>query len=132
MHELKAGHPVSVAGPAGPIEALPLAQDHGDITALGFRFGNVAYSADLHAMPDASADALAGLDLWIVDALRYTPHPSHFSVSDALAWIERIKPKRAILTNMHTDLDYQALRAKLPAHVEPAYDGMRIETRNME
>ena len=65
-------------------------------------------------MPDASAAALAGLDLWIVDALRYHPHPSHFSVADALAWIERIKPKRAILTNMHTDLDYEVLRAKLP------------------
>ncbi|MEJ0076891.1 MAG: MBL fold metallo-hydrolase [Alphaproteobacteria bacterium] len=127
MHELKAGHPVSVPGPAGPIEALPFAQAHGDIQALGFRFGNVAYSADLHDMPDASAEALAGLDLWIVDALRYTPHPSHFSVSDALAWIERIKPKRAVLTNMHTDLDYETLRVKLPPHVEPAYDGMRIE-----
>ena len=78
-------------------------------------------------MPDASAEALGGLDLWIVDALRYTPHPSHFSVSDALAWIERIKPKRAILTNMHTDLDYEMLRAKLPPNVEPAYDGMRVE-----
>ena len=78
-------------------------------------------------MPEASAAALTGLDLWIVDALRYHPHPSHFSVDDALDWIERIKPKRAILTNMHTDLDYEALRARLPPHVEPAYDGMRIE-----
>ena len=75
----------------------------------------------------ASVAALAGLDVWIVDALRYTPHPSHFSVADALAWIERVKPQRAILTNMHTDLDYEALRAQLPANVEPAYDGMRIE-----
>ena len=107
--------------------ALPFLQEHGDIQALGFRFGDVAYSSDLIDMPDASAEALAGLDLWIVDALRYTPHPSHFSVSDALAWIERIKPKRAILTNMHTDLDYETLRAKLPPHVEPAYDGMRVE-----
>ena len=61
--------------------------------------------------------------MWIVDALRYTPHPSHFALDDALAWIERLKPKRAILTNLHTDLDYEALRAKLPPHVEPAYDG---------
>ena len=74
--------------------------------------------------PDAHA--------WIVDALRYTPHPSHFSVSDALAWIERIKPKRAILTNMHTDLDYEALRARLPPHVEPGFDGMRVEVRALE
>jgi len=106
---------------------LPFAQDHGDIQALGFRFGNVAYSADLHDLPDASLAALAGLDLWIVDALRYHPHPSHFSVADALSWIARIQPKRAILTNMHTDLDFEALRVSLPPNVEPAYDGMRIE-----
>ena len=68
-------------------------------------------------MPEASAAALAGLDLWIVDALRYHPHPSHFSVDDALDWIERIKPQRAILTNMHTDLDYEVLRARLPPNV---------------
>ena len=127
MHELKAGTPLSIAGPAGPIAVLPFAQDHGDVQSLGFRFGPVAYSSDLHDMPDASAEVLAGLDVWIVDALRYTPHPSHFSVADALAWIERIKPGRAILTNMHTDLDYDVLRASLPAAVEPAYDGMRIE-----
>ena len=60
--------------------------------------------------------------------LRHTPHPSHFSLSDALAWIERLKPKRAILTNMHTDLDYGALREALPPHVEPGYDGMQIST----
>ena len=127
MHELKAGVPLSIPGPGGPIETLPFVQDHGDIQALGFRFGNVAYSADLHDLPDASTAALAGLDVWIVDALRYHPHPSHFSVADALSWIARIKPQRAILTNMHTDLDFEALRVSLPPGVEPAYDGMRIE-----
>jgi phosphoribosyl 1,2-cyclic phosphate phosphodiesterase len=127
MHELKAGVPLTIDGKGGPIETLPFLQDHGDIQSLGFRFGALAYSSDLHDMSDASADVLAGLDLWIVDALRYHPHPSHFSVSDALVWIERIKPKRAVLTNMHTDLDYEVLRASLPPHVEPAYDGMRIE-----
>ena len=71
--------------------------------------------------------ALQGLDLWIVDALRYQPHPSHFHVELTLAWIERLGPRRAILTNMHTDLDFEELRAKLPANVEPAYDGMRVE-----
>ena len=96
-------------------------------TSLGFRFGNVAYSSDLHDMPEDSIAALSGLDLWIVDALRYHPHPSHFSVADAVAWIERLKPKRAVLTNMHTDLDYDTLTVQLPAGVVPAYDGMRIE-----
>ena len=84
--------------------------------------------ADLVDLPAASvAAALAGLDVWIVDALRYTPHPSHFSVADALDWIARLKPKRAILTNMHADLDYAELKARLPAHIEPAFDGMRVE-----
>jgi phosphoribosyl 1,2-cyclic phosphate phosphodiesterase len=65
--------------------------------------------------------------VWIVDALRDRPHPSHFSVSDALAWIERLKPRRAILTNLHADLDYDDLRRKLPPHVEPGFDGMSFE-----
>ena len=125
-HRLVPGKPVTIEGDGGPVTALPVLQDHGDIPSLGFRFGSVAYSADLNGMPPESAAALTGLDLWIVDALRHTPHPSHLSLSEALDWIERLKPKRAILTNMHTDLDYDALREALPPHVEPAYDGMRI------
>jgi phosphoribosyl 1,2-cyclic phosphate phosphodiesterase len=125
-HRLRPGRPVTIGGAGGPLTALPVLQDHGDISALGFRFGRLAYSADLKAVPPGSMAALADLDVWIVDALRYTPHPSHFSVDEALAAIERIRPRRAILTNMHVDLDYEALRARLPAHVEPAYDGLRI------
>ena len=72
--------------------------------------------------------ALAGLDVWIVDALRYTPHPSHFSASPKRSpGSSALKPRRAILTNLHSDLDYEVLRAKLPPHVEPAYDGLQIE-----
>jgi phosphoribosyl 1,2-cyclic phosphate phosphodiesterase len=127
MHGLKAGEAVTIDGKGGPVTALPFLLDHGDIQALGFRFGAVAYSADLHDVPELSLPALAGLDLWIVDALRYHPHPSHFSVADAIAWIDRLKPARAILTNMHTDLDYDTLSVQLPANVEPAYDGMRFE-----
>jgi phosphoribosyl 1,2-cyclic phosphate phosphodiesterase len=125
-HRLVPGKPVTIEGDGGPIMALPVLQDHGDIPSLGFRFGNVAYSADLVGMPDDSAAALMGLDLWIVDALRHTPHPSHFSLSQTLDWIGRLKPKRAVLTNMHTDLDYDALRETLPPNVAPAYDGMQI------
>ena len=87
----------------------------------------LAYSPDISDIPDASLPLLQGLDVWIVDALRYTPHPSHFSVKQALDWIERLAPKRAILTHMTADLDYEALRRELPADVEPAYDGMVIE-----
>jgi phosphoribosyl 1,2-cyclic phosphate phosphodiesterase len=109
---------------------LPFLQDHGDIPSLGFRFGDVAYSADLVGMPDESARALAGLDLWIVDALRHAPHPSHFSLNEALDWIGRLQPRRAILTNLHSDLDYETVRSSVPAPVEPAFDGMKISYRD--
>ena len=109
-HRLAPGQPVTIDGEGGPITALPILQQHGDITSLGFRFGGFAYSCDLSGMPPESVAALAGLDVWVVDALRYTPHPSHFSLADALAWIERLKPQRAILTNLHADLDYETLR----------------------
>ena len=127
-HRIHPGQPVVIEGDGGPVTAIPVLLDHGDIPCLGFRFGTVAYTADLVGMPDESAIALTGLDVWIVDALRHTPHPSHFSLADALAWIERLKPKRAVLTNMHTDLDYGALRDALPPHVEPGYDGLQILT----
>jgi phosphoribosyl 1,2-cyclic phosphate phosphodiesterase len=123
-HRLHAGTPVVVHGEGGSIAALPFLQEHGDIPSLGFRFGTLAYSADVSGLPPDSIAALAGLDVWIVDALRYRSHPSHFSVDDALGWIERLKPRRAILTNLHADLDYEALRGRLPVHVVPAFDGM--------
>ncbi|MBK5960472.1 phosphoribosyl 1,2-cyclic phosphodiesterase [Rhodoplanes elegans] len=131
-HRIAPGHPVTIHGPGGPVTALPFVQDHGDIPSLGFRFGGVAYSSDLVDMPEESAALLHGLDLWIVDSLRDRPHPSHFSVGQALAWIERLKPKRAILTNLHSDLDYAELKARLPAGVEPAYDGMRVRLADGE
>jgi phosphoribosyl 1,2-cyclic phosphate phosphodiesterase len=121
------GTPVHITNEGVTIKALPIAQRHGDIDSLGFRFGNVAYSPDISDFIDGSERHLEGLDVWIVDALRYTPHPSHFHVKRALAWIEKLKPKRAILTHMTSDLDYDTLRRELPAHVEPAYDGMVID-----
>jgi phosphoribosyl 1,2-cyclic phosphate phosphodiesterase len=120
------GDPVGVDGPGGRIEALPFRLSHGEIDALGLRFGEVAYTPDLNGIPDESRPCLENLDLWIVDALRYTRHPSHFSLAETLAWIARLKPKRAIITNMHSDLDYERLAKEIPAGVVPAYDGMRI------
>jgi phosphoribosyl 1,2-cyclic phosphate phosphodiesterase len=125
-HRLTAGSPVLVTGSGGSIPVLPFLQDHGDIPSLGFRFGGLAYSCDLSGIPESSLDALGDLEVWILDALRYTPHPSHFSVDDALRWIERIKPRRAVLTNLHADLDYDVLRGKLPPYVTPAFDGMTL------
>jgi phosphoribosyl 1,2-cyclic phosphate phosphodiesterase len=126
-HRIAAGQPVTIEGPGGPITALPFRQDHGDIESLGFRFGDVAYSSDVRDLPPESVAALSGLDLWIVDALRYHPHPSHFSVAEALDWIARLSPRRAVLTNLHTDLDFNELRSRLPPNIEPAYDGLKIE-----
>ena len=123
-HRLVPGQAVSIDGQGGSIDVLPILQDHGDIPSLGFRFGNVAYSADIKSLPPASVDQMAGLDVWIVDALRKSPHPSHMNLEEALVWIARIKPKRAILTNLHAELDFEELRAQVPPGVEPAYDRM--------
>jgi phosphoribosyl 1,2-cyclic phosphate phosphodiesterase len=123
---LTAGLSCRIEGAGGVIEATPFDLDHGDIGALGFRFGALAYTPDVKRIPETSRPFLEGLEVWIIDALRYRPHPSHFSLDDALSWIEKLRPRRAILTNLHVDLDYETLRARLPAHVAPAYDGMRV------
>jgi phosphoribosyl 1,2-cyclic phosphate phosphodiesterase len=124
LHRIKPGETVTIAGKGGEIAALPFTVEHGNIPALGFRVGDMAYTPDVNGIPDESLAALTGLDLWVVDALRPVPHPSHFSLPETLSWIERLKPKRAVLTNMHIDLDYATLRAELPPYIEPAYDGM--------
>lgn len=125
-HDISPPEPVTINGAAGAIVAVPVPQLHGDQASLGFRIGDVAYSPDISGLAPEAEAQLRGLDLWVVDALRYIPHPSHFSVKEALEWIERLKPKRAILTHLHVDLDYAALKRELPAHVEPAYDGLVV------
>ncbi|WP_375464185.1 MBL fold metallo-hydrolase [uncultured Methylobacterium sp.] len=113
-----------VQGEGGAIEAEALPVAHGNEAALGFRFGPAAYIPDVSLMLEASRARLHGLDLLIIDALRETPHPTHYAVSDALALIEAVAPRRAILTNLHTDLDYATLARKLPTNVVPAHDGL--------
>lgn len=125
-HTITPSVPVEIQGAGGGIAALPIPQQHGDIQSLGFRFGNVAYSPDISGFVDGSERHLEGLDVWIVDALRYTPHPSHFHLKRALEWIDKLKPKRAILTHMTSDLDYDRLVRELPPGVEPAYDGLAV------
>jgi len=127
-HEIVAGETVKIGGAGGAIEALPFRQMHGSGETLGFRFGGLAYSPDVSDFPEESLKALHDLDLWVIEALRPAPHPSHFSVEQALAWIARVKPKRAVLTHMHVDLDYATLARELPQGVEPAYDGMVLTT----
>ena len=121
------GQAWSIAGPSGDIPVLTFDQDHGGhVRSLGYRFGDIAYSSDVVDLPEESFEALRNLDLWIVDALRYTPHPTHAHLDKTLAWIERVQPKRAILTNMHIDLDFEELSRRLPPGVEPAHDGLTV------
>jgi phosphoribosyl 1,2-cyclic phosphate phosphodiesterase len=97
------------------------------VRSLGFRFGSVAYSSDVDELDEAAFTALAGVECWIVDALRRTPHPSHAHLEKTLTWIARVKPKRAVLTNMHLDMDFETLKRELPAGVEPAFDGQSLD-----
>lgn len=123
----KLGEPIRIEGAGGVIEAIPFDQDHGAIRSLGFRFGPLAYSSDLVDLPDESFSLIDGVECWIVDALRYTPHPTHAHVERSLEWIARVNPKQGVLTNLHVDLDYRRLKAELPKNVEPAFDGMTIQ-----
>jgi phosphoribosyl 1,2-cyclic phosphate phosphodiesterase len=124
---VEAGDSRSVEGKGGTLTLSAFLLQHGKIPALGYRIGNAAYTPDLSDIPRESWPSLENLDLWIVDGLRYHAHSSHFSVNDALSWIDRFKPKQAVITNMHADLDYEVLRQSLPEGVIPAYDGMRLE-----
>jgi len=119
--------PFAIAGAGGPIGLTPLAVGHGSTSALGFRIGDLAYLPDALTIPEATWPALDGLDCWIVDALRRAPHPTHAHLALTLDWIARAAPRRAVLTNMHVDLDYRTLEAELPAHIRPAHDGMTID-----
>jgi phosphoribosyl 1,2-cyclic phosphate phosphodiesterase len=117
----------TIDGPGGPIDFEPLTQVHGDILSLGYRIGRLAYCPDVSDFPAETAARLADLDVLVIDALQYRPHPSHLSLGEALDWIGRLKPRRAVLTHMHIPLDYATVQAETPDHVEPAYDGMVIE-----
>lgn len=119
--------PIEISGAGGTISLQPIPQIHGDIISLGFRVGDVAYCCDVSDFPEASVARLGGLSVLVIDALQYRFHPSHLSLEQALGWITRLKPRRAILTHMHTPLDYRTVLAETPDHVEPAYDGMRFE-----
>lgn len=124
MHTIKGD--VTITGAGGAITLTPFEVGHGAIDALGFRIKSLAYLPDVAEIYDSSWDALKDLDIWIVDALRRTPHPTHAHLDRALEWIERVAPKRAVLTNMHIDLDYETVRDETPDHIEPAYDGLRL------
>lgn len=116
--------PFQVDAKAGQVTVVPFAQTHGRIRSLGFRIGPIAYSSDVSGLGEDAFAALEGVECWIVDALRDEPHPTHSHVAQTLEWIERVKPRRAILTNLHIDLDYAELSARMPGGVEVGFDGL--------
>jgi len=123
---IEGGESRTIEGRGGALTLSAFNVQHGNIPALGYRIGDAAYTPDVNDIPCESWPFLENLELWIIDGLRYAQHSSHFSVSDALSWIDRFKPKRAVITNMHADLDYEVLRGKLPDGVIPGFDGMRL------
>ncbi|MGG7566979.1 MBL fold metallo-hydrolase [Rhodovulum sp. DZ06] len=118
---------VRIEGVGGAIEFQPFEVNHGSIDALGFRIGPLVYLPDVAQMSDDGWAALEGADTWVVDALRYTPHPTHSHLDQTLGWIEKSGVRRGVITNMHVDLDYATVEAETPAHVIAAYDGMRLD-----
>lgn len=122
--------PHRIDGPfeVGGIRVVPFEQDHGWVTSLGFRFGDVAYSTDVVRLPEQAFAALDGVRTWIVGCLTDTPHETHAHVDRVIEWAERVRPERTILTHMGPRLDYATLKARLPASMEPAYDGLVIDT----
>ena len=126
-NRILAGEEFTIEGAGGPITLLPFEQPHGRIISLGFRIGDLAYCSDVSALDERALPHLSNLDIWIVDALQYREHPSHFSLDQALGWVEKLAPKRTVLTHMHTPLDYDAVMELTPDHVEPGFDGMVLE-----
>lgn len=123
-------HRLASALQIGTIGIRPFRQIHGNIESVGYRFeadGRVAaYSTDLSDLPPESEPMLEGLDLWIVDALRRRPHPTHAHLALTLDWIARFRPARAVLTHMDNSMDYATLAAELPDGVEPGFDNLTI------
>ncbi len=115
---------VVIDGAGGPITLTPFEVTHGNIDALGFRVADLAYLPDVSDIPEDVWPVLTDLDCWVLDALRRTPHPSHAHLEKSLEWIARAAPRRAVLTNMHIDLDYQTVLAETPDHIVPAHDGL--------
>ncbi|MGC8644606.1 MAG: MBL fold metallo-hydrolase [Isosphaeraceae bacterium] len=117
------GEPFCVLGQ----RIMPIRLEHGRFAVLGFRVGNLAYCTDVNSIPDESWELLEGLDTLILDALRIEPHPTHFSLSEALAVVDRLKPRRTLFTHMSHVFDHEATEATLPPGVGLAYDGLRVD-----
>lgn len=134
----RSGYPAILAGEAlpdrlviGGIAIDVVDQPHGAISSAGLRFtteqGSIGYATDFHELTPAMAELYRGLDWWVVDALRHAPHPTHPTVSQALGWIERLRPRRSALVHMDHSMDYRTLCGSLPPGVEPGFDGMVLQ-----
>lgn len=126
-HAIEPGRVFEIDGAGGPLSILPLLQTHGSINSLAFRFGPIAYCTDVSDIPPETEAQLQHLDHLVLGALQYRTHPSHFSLEQAIGWIERLGAKAATLTHMHTPLDYETVLRETPDHVEPGYDGLVVE-----
>ncbi|SNR44000.1 MBL fold metallo-hydrolase [Paracoccus sediminis] len=120
--------PIIVTGPGGPVTLIPFRVQHGEITALGLRIGGLVYLPDVSDIPHPAWPLIHGAEVFVCDALRPAPHPSHAHLAQALDWIAHAGTPRAVLTNMHIDMDHATVAATTPDHVQPAFDGMVIET----
>ena len=115
-----------------PFEVLgttvtPIPMRHGpNCEVMGFRIGDVAYCTDTNEIPPASLEKLQGLDTLVIDALRYTPHPTHYSVDQAIEIARQVKPRRTYLTHMAHEIDYAKASRELPMGIEPGFDGLQI------
>ncbi|KAA5804775.1 MBL fold metallo-hydrolase [Alkalicaulis satelles] len=125
-HAHRPGEAFEVTGPGGAMALSLFDVEHGGAACSGVRAGPLAYTPDVSGLDDRAFQALEGAQAWIVDALRDKPHPSHAHLARTLDWLEQVKPQLGVLTNLHIDLDYAALLARLPDGVRPAYDGLEI------
>ncbi len=122
FERIEPGQPFQLLGQT----ILPLRLEHGRFRVLGFRLGNLAYCTDVSRIPEASWSVLEGLDTLILDALRHEPHPTHFSLEQALDVIARLKPRQAYLTHLSHGFDHATIESGLPAGVALAYDGLSL------
>ena len=124
---MKNGDRVKIDGPGGILNIDVLEVSHGPTKSLGFIFDNrLGYAPDVWDVPDEAIKALADIDTFIVDSLRYNEHPTHANTDKSLSWLARTRARHGILTNLHIDMDYETLAAELPPVAVPAYDGMEI------
>ena len=128
-HHMPFLSPHVIKGPfsVGDFHIVPFEQNHGNSTTLGFRIGGFAYSTDVVGLDEKAFETLDGVDTWLVDCLRYEPNFSHAHLDRVLEWINRVHPRRSILTHLNFELDYDVLSQRLPPSVEVAYDGMVFE-----